>query len=70
MAPILEEMERRIVEEVAGVSGESPTHVNDLHCGLYDERRKVRGLNEVERREQMKEPLDQVFAVLKEVAME
>ena len=32
MAPILTEMERRIMEEVPGVAVELPSYVNDLHC--------------------------------------
>ena len=39
MAPILVEM---------GVGIEFPSYVDDLHCGLYDERASCRGVEEVE----------------------
>ena len=70
MAPILAEMERRIKEEVLGVSVEFPSYVDDLHCGLYDEGRMARELGTIDRRERMEELLDRVSAVLKEVAAE
>ena len=38
MAMILVEMERRIHEEVPVVGVEFPSYIDDLHCGLYDER--------------------------------
>ena len=53
MAPILSEMERRIVEEVPGVAVEFPSYVDDLHCGLYETGRAVGRLDEVERKERM-----------------
>ena len=69
MAPILVEMERRICEEVPGVGVEFPSYVDDLHCGLYDERASCRRLEEVERREGMGDLVDRVSVVLKEVAL-
>ena len=38
MAPILEEMERRVKEEVGRVDVQFPSYVDDLHCALYDKR--------------------------------
>ena len=38
MAPILEEMERRVKEEVGRIHVQFPSYVDDLHCGLYDKR--------------------------------
>ena len=38
MAPILEEMECRVKEEVGRVEVQFPSYVDDLHCGLYDMR--------------------------------
>ena len=70
MAPILQEMECRIMEEVPGVRVEFPSYGNDLHCGLYDSRRVMRGLGEVERRARMEDLLGRVSVVLKEVATE
>ena len=70
MAPILAEMERRIKEEVPGIAVEFPSHVADLHCGLYDKGRATRGRDVVDRRERMQEVLERVSAVLKEVAAE
>ena len=68
MAPILSEIERRIVEEVPGVAVEFPSYVDDLHCGLYKTGRAVGRLDGVERKERMEELLDRVSVVLKEVA--
>ena len=70
MAPILEEMERWIMEEIPGVLVEFPSYVDDLHCGLYDSRRVMKRLGEVERRERMEEQLEHVSVTLKEVARE
>ena len=70
IAPILTEMERRIREEVQGVGVEFPSYVDDLHCGLYDERASCRRLEEVERRKGMRDLVDRVSVVLKEVAVE
>ena len=47
MAPILEEMERRVKEEVRRVDVQFPWYVDDLHCGLYDKR--VTGEEEAKR---------------------
>ena len=68
LAPILVEMERRIWEEVPRVGVEFPSYVDDLHCGLYDERASCRRLEEVERREGMGDLVDRLSVVLKEVA--
>ena len=38
VALILEEMERRVKEEVGRVEAQFPSYVDDLHCGLYDRR--------------------------------
>ena len=70
LAPILVEMERRIREEVPGVGVEFPSYVDDLHCGLYDERASCRRLVELERREEMGSLVNHVSVVLKEVAVE
>ena len=39
MAPILEEMEWRVKEEVGRVKVYFPSYVDDHHCRLYDSRR-------------------------------
>ena len=70
MAPILEEIERRLVKEVTGVVVEFPSYVDDLHCGLCDSRRVIKGLGDMERREQMEELLERVSVTLKDVARE
>ena len=70
LAPILVEMEQRIREEVSGVGVEFPSYVDDLHCGLYDERASCRKLEEVERREGMEDLVNRVSVVLKKVAAE
>ena len=70
MAPILGEMEHRIVVEVPGVAVEFPSCVDDLHCGLYVGARGVRGLDAVQRKERVEELLDRVSRTLKEVAGE
>ena len=44
MAPILEEMERRVKEEVGRVEVQFPSYLGDLHGGLYD----MRGAEEEE----------------------
>lgn len=36
MAPILEEMEQHLQEEVGRVTVQFQSYMNDLHCGLYD----------------------------------
>ena len=38
IAPILEEMERRVKDEVRRVEVQFPSYMDDLHCGLYDMR--------------------------------
>ena len=68
MATILREMERRVVEEVPGVSVEFRSYVYDLHCGLYIGRRGVGNLDTIEWRERMGDLLDRVSKTLKEVA--
>ena len=70
IAPILVKMERRIREEVPGVGVKFPSYVDDLHCGLYDERASCHRLEEVERREGMGDLVDRISVVLKEVAVE
>ena len=70
MAPILREMERRVVEEVPGVGVEFSSYVDDLHCGLYIGRRRVGNLDTIERREQMGDLLGRVSRTLLEVAGE
>ena len=58
------------MEEVPGVVVELPSYVDDLHCGLYDNRRVMKGLGEVDRRERMEELLERVWVTLEEVARE
>ena len=70
MAPIVTEIERRIVEEVPGIRVEFPSYVDDLHCILYVGRRIVGNLDAIEWREQMWDLLDRVSRTLKEVAGE
>ena len=70
MAPILREMERRVVEKVPGVGVEFPSYVDDLYCGLYVRGRGVGDFNAIERRERMGDLLDRVSKTLKEVAGE
>ena len=65
MAPILEEMERRVKEEVGRVEVQFPSYVDDLHCGLYD----MRGAEEEEaKRERMQDLVIRVQRVVGEVA--
>ena len=67
MAPILEEMERRVKEEVGRVEVQFPSYVDDLHCGLYD----MRGAEEEEtKRERMQDLVIRVQRVVAEVAAE
>ena len=49
---------------------EFPSYIDDLHCGLYDERTSFRRLDEVERREGMGDLVDRVSVVIKEVPAE
>ena len=67
MAPVLEEMERRVKEEVGRVDVQSPSYVDDLHCGLYD--RRVAG-EEEGKRERMQDLVTRVQRVVTEVAAE
>ena len=65
MAPILEEMERRVKEEVGMVEVQFPSYMDDLHCGLYD----MRGAEEEEvKRERMQDLVARVQRVVAEVA--
>ena len=67
MAPILEEMERRVKEEVGRVEVQFPSYVDDLHCGLYD----MRGAEEEEvKYERMQDLVARVQRVVAEVAAE
>ena len=67
MAPILEEMERRVKEEVGRVEVQLPSYVDDLHCGLYDRR----GAGEQEdKHERMQDLIARVQGVVAEVAAE
>ena len=67
MAPILEEMERRVKKEVGRVEVQFPTYVDDLHCGLYD----MGGAEEEEvKRERMQDIVTRVQRVVVEVAAE
>ena len=67
MAPILEEMERRVKEEVGRVEVLFPSYVDDLHCGLYD----IRGAEGEEvKRERMQYLVTRVQRVVAEVAAE
>ena len=67
MAPILEEMERRVKEEVGRVDVRFPSYVDDLHCGLYDNR--VAGEEEV-KRERVQDLVARVQRVVAKVAAE
>ena len=67
MAPILEEMERRVKEEVGRVEVQFPSYVDDLHCSLYD-RRVAR--EEEAGRERMQNLVARVQRVVTEVAVE
>ena len=67
MAPVLEEMERRVKEEVGRVDVQFPSYVDDLHCRLYD-RRVAR--EEEGKRERMQDLVTRVQRVVTEVAAE
>ena len=67
MAPILEEMERRVKEEVGRVDVQFPSYVDDLRCRLYD--RRGTGGEEV-KREKMQDLVARVQRVVTEVAAE
>ena len=67
MAPILEDMERRVKEQVGRVEVQFPYYVDDLHCGPYD----IRGAEEEEvKRERMQDLVVKVQRVVTEVAAE
>ena len=67
MAPILEEMERWVKEEVGRVEVQFPSYVDDLHCRLYD----MRGAEEEEvKHERMQDQVARVRRVVTEVAAE
>ena len=67
MAPILEEMERRVKEELGRVEGQFLSYVDNLHCGLYD----MRGAEEEEaKRERMQDLVTRVQRVVAEVVAE
>ena len=66
MAPILLEMERRLVEELPGLKIDFPSYVDDLHCGIYEERAGRKGGDDVDRRESMNGWLDRASIVIKE----
>ena len=67
MAPILEEMERRVKEQVGRVEVQFPSYVDDLHCGLYD--RRGAGEEEV-KYEGMQDLIARVQRVVAEVVAE
>lgn len=67
MAPILEEMERRIQEEVDGMVVCSPSYVDDPHCWLYD--RRSAGA-EIDEREKMQSLVVQVHKTVTNVHRE
>ena len=67
MAPILEEMECRVKEEVGRVDVHFPSYVDDLHCGLYDKR--AAGEEET-KRERMQDLIARIQRVVTEVAAE
>ena len=67
MAPILEEMEGRMKEEVGKGDVQFPSYVDNLHCGLYD----WRGAEEEEvKHERMQDLVARVQWVVAEVATE
>ena len=67
MAPILEEMECRVKEDLGRVEVQLPSYVDDLHCGLYD----IRGAEEEEvKRERMQDLVTRVLRVVAEVVVE
>ena len=70
MAPILEEIERRVREEV-GVEIELPSYVDDIHLWIYDVgRRGARAHDAQEEGEGVRELLARADRVIKEVAEE
>ena len=70
MAPILEEMERRVREEV-GVEIELPSYVDDIHLGIYDTYRRGARIHDAQADgEGVRELLTRAEKVVKEVATE
>ena len=70
MAPILEEMERRVKEEV-GVEIELPSYVDDIYLGIYDTyRSRARAHDAQADGEGVRELLIRADKVIKEVVME
>ena len=70
MAPILEEMERCVREEV-GVEIEVPSYVDDIHLGIYDTHRRGARIHDSQAEaEGVQELLTRADKVVKEVAVE
>ena len=71
MAPILREMERRVVEEVAPATVDFPSYVDDLHYGIYLRGRDTtRTPNDpVVARERVEDLLERASRTIKEVAV-
>ena len=70
MAPILEEMEKRIKWKL-GVDIDLPSYVNDLHLGIYDGKNRGTRIEEMEEEDNGAEQLiDRANKVLKEVVEE
>ena len=70
MAPILEEMERRVREEV-GVEIELPSYVDDIHLGIYDTHKRGARIHHAQvDGEGVRELLTRADKVVKEVAAE
>ena len=67
MAPILREMERRVVEEVAPTMVDFPSYVDDLHCGIYLRGRDTRRDPDdpLGARERMEDLLDRASKTIK-----
>ena len=69
MAPILEEMERRIRWEV-GVDIKLPSYVDDIHLGIYDHGRRGAGIQDLDNEgEAIGELIARADRVLKKVAL-
>ena len=70
IAPILEEIERRVREEV-GVEIELPSYVDDIHLGIYDTYRRGASIHDMQAEgEGVRELLTRANKVVKEVAVE
>ena len=67
MAPILEEMERRVKDEVGRVDVQFPSYVDDLYCELYD---KWAAGEEEAKRERMQDLVARVQRVVTKVGAE